>query len=95
MVYCSQQCCRYRRGIFFVNIVVRYSSLTVAEDKKLPSVRPIRVTVPENYPENSPTCSTLPDQSGRLNVYSLMLSNCYAVSIALTAVLPDVCRESV
>jgi len=36
----------------------------VAEDKKLPSVRPIRVTLPENYPQNSPTCNTLSEDSG-------------------------------
>jgi mediator of RNA polymerase II transcription subunit 15 len=30
------------------------------EDKKLPNVPPIVVTLPENYPDNSPTCKTLP-----------------------------------
>jgi len=31
----------------------------------LPNVRPIRVTLTENYPDNSPTCNILPDQSGK------------------------------
>lgn len=40
------------------------SLLCRLEDKKLPCVQPIHVTMPENYPENSPTCSTLLDESG-------------------------------
>jgi len=39
--------------------------MVTAEDKKLPCVQPIHVTMPENYPENSPTCSTLLDESGK------------------------------
>jgi mediator of RNA polymerase II transcription subunit 15 len=34
------------------------------EDKKLPSVSPIMVTLPENYPDTSPTCKTLPSHYG-------------------------------
>lgn len=40
------------------------SLLCRLEDKRLPNVRPIRVTLTENYPDNSPTCNILPDQSG-------------------------------
>ena len=45
--------------------VTDFLKTITAEDKKLPSVQPIRVTMPENYPENSPTCTTLLDQSGK------------------------------
>jgi hypothetical protein len=36
--------------------------LYVADDKNLPSVPPISVTVPESYPDTSPECdSKLPE----------------------------------
>lgn len=62
---CHRCSCLQLRNVTWENVDVvfaAYFSLIVAEDKRLPSVQPIRVTLPENYPENSPTCKTLTDE---------------------------------
>jgi len=53
--------------VIVIVLLFVYLLMLIAEDKKLPSVEPIRVTLPENYPQNSPTCTALPHQSGNNN----------------------------
>jgi len=55
------------------DVVTACLKMITAEDKKLPSVQPIRVTMPENYPENSPTCRTVSDQSGKYSVCDVIV----------------------
>ena len=69
----SVACCHC---VFLRYIVIVYFLLNITEDKRLPSVQPIRVTLPENYPEHSPTCTTLPDhtdQSGKIHSCAMVV----------------------
>ncbi len=55
---------QYHNGSKTVHLICRL------EDKHLPSVPPLEITVPENYPESSPICSPPQEQYSKSNMVS-------------------------
>ena len=47
-------------------LCVCFVSLVLVDDHRLPSVPPILVTIPQDYPDDSPECSTSGQEYGSL-----------------------------
>ena len=47
-------------------IIICFVSLIFSDDHRLPSVPPILVTIPQDYPNDSPECSTSGQEYGSL-----------------------------